>query len=277
MSKKLSFLIIACITLLQLTSCKDIKIPSHWTYQPIQIDGKFNDWAEIPTSYFEEENVVLGLANDSDNLYIIFRFRDMNRLRTVKTSGITIWLNSAGNKNKDFMVRYRGGPSYEEIRKIDSALLSLNSDSNKLRRFAPGKRNSPNIFTCFVKNRIIEKEIHTDGTNGPSVAYGIEQGFCVYEFSIPLKESEMRYYGINADPGKTVGVGIKLSELSKRGTKQNNYEFGQRRGNGKGGGMGKGGGRRGGFKGNQQRLIEEKEIWIKTILAVSDSTEQTVR
>lgn len=132
-------------------------------------------------------------------------------------------------------------------------------------------------FTCAIKDRIEEKGIPTDGAEGPTAAFGVDQGFFVYEFSIPLDEGGVRYYGIGAKPGDKISVGAfwgDMSELRRRGDRGG----GTRPGGMGGGGMGgRTGGRSGGYGGmggmrggDRPDRPEPVEIWIKTALAEAE-------
>ncbi len=261
------------IALLPAYGCKgDQELACSRTDGLIKVDGLMADWEELPTTFFEDQGVVLGLSNDDDNLYIIFRFRHEKWARTIRTSGLTLWLDSQGKKSKDFQLKYRGGPRMSDLMPHD------NSMSEKMKeRMVKMDTALTDELSCAVKDRIVEMPIQLDGSNGPSVAFDTDHGFFVYEFKIPLKESVIRYYGIGAEDGARITIGANWGKMEMgdmRGTKSGG---GMPGGMGGGRGGGKGGGRSGGGTPGGQRpeMPEEQEVWIKTTLAVATTEGET--
>ncbi|MBU8934834.1 MAG: hypothetical protein KOO62_12665, partial [candidate division Zixibacteria bacterium] len=219
----------------------------------------------------------IGLANDDERLYLLLRFRDPQWAMSIRTSGLSLWLNENGNNDKDFSLFYRGGPSPNELRQM---IGRQGGESFSDQKF--GKRAGQNMdslqesFTCAIKDVIIEKTIVMDGSEGPSVAFAMDQGFFNYEFSVPLAESRVRYYGLDVSPGKKAGIGIKWGG-SDRKSLDGRDMFGSG-GDGFGmpsGGRGGMGGRKGGggMSGGKRPEMRSKsnvvELWARTTLAES--------
>ena len=72
------------------------------------------EWPSGSTVYFEDSGVQLGLRNDSQNLYILFRFGNQAWARAIRMGGLTLWLDNSGKKKKDIGIRYNGGPSFPD-------------------------------------------------------------------------------------------------------------------------------------------------------------------
>jgi len=101
-----------------------MEVECHWAgasalETPITIDGSNSDWADIPTIYFEDQQAVLGVANDSDNLYLLMRFHDPKWVRTIKMSGLKIYVDAKGGESKDVCIRYLGGPDLASLQPAD--------------------------------------------------------------------------------------------------------------------------------------------------------------
>ncbi|MCP4686082.1 MAG: hypothetical protein GY867_11655 [bacterium] len=262
------------LSLLPAYGCKgDQEVVCTRVESTVTLDGQMADWEELPSAYFEDQGVVLGLANDNDNLYVMFRFRDQKWARTIRMSGLTLWLDGQGKKSKDFVLKYRGGPSMADLVPQDGNV----NDKMRERMMKTDSALSDEL-TCAVKDRIVEMPISLDGSNGPEVAFGSDHSFFVYEFKIPLKKSEVRYYGIGAEEGAQITIGANWGKVDKSqmgGMKQGGGPPGGGMGGGRGGGMGggrgggKGGGRGGDMGGQRPEMPEEQEVWIKTTLAVA--------
>ncbi len=267
------------------------EISPHWTDKPIYIDGNIDDWSGLPTTFLEDQGAVIGLANDSENLYVQVRFRDAIWARAIHRSGLTLYLDADGGKNKNIGLKFVGGPTFAEIREASPGRDS--SDGQRWQGEGRSPREGMNqdrmrgrddtLFSYFDKKGLIDATINIDGANGPKVAWGIDHGFYVYEFSIPLAQSKVRDYGLGLEPGKKIGFG---AEWGGRPEGMGGPDGGGPRlsggfpgggggmmGGGDGdndGGMERGGGMRGERPGGEQmrKAMTKQEFWTKTKLAV---------
>ncbi len=265
-----ALLFVSIIAVGLVASCNSLEIESTWSETPMVIDGLADDWRGINISYLEDNNASLGFANDSTRLYILMRFRDPRWASTIRRSGLTFWIDAEGGKSKDFRIRYRGGPTMEEIQSMSGA-PSPRHIERRPEMMAPD--TSLPLFTCLDEGRIVEMEIPTDGSLGPAAAFSLDEGFFTYEFSLPLDESSVRYYGLSVIPGQWVGIGAKWGEVGRQGGSipdgpggmGGRLPGGGGKGGGRGGGM-SGGGRRGGG-GQRPEMPEAQEVWLTTRLA----------
>ena len=93
-----------------LAGCKSQEVQTNWAAEPVKVDGEMAEWTGGSTVYFEDIGVQLGLQNDSQNLYLLFRFSNQAWAHAVRMGGVTLWLDNSGKKKKDFGIRYTGGP-----------------------------------------------------------------------------------------------------------------------------------------------------------------------
>lgn len=252
--------------------------------QGITLTGMRTDFPTGTLAMLEDQDASFGLCNDSQYLYVMLALRNPMYARAIRSSGLTVWLDAAGKKGKDFMIKFTGGPNREQM-------LALRKQSIEMqeRQMPPEMRDRMNepdtitapIFLCYQKDRISEKPIPVDGSEGPSAVFGVDQGFCVYEFRIPLTESSVRNYGIGATQGEKISVGFLWGDMP-HDQKGPGMEFGGGMPGGSGGGemrppdgMGHGqygGGGQGGSRGGGMRRMQmptKQEVWIKAQLGVS--------
>jgi hypothetical protein len=283
-------LLFLCVRLAPSTFCKDVALEALWTPQAVKLDGARSDWPEGSLSLLVEKQVSVGLCNDSERVYIMLTFRNPQWAHLIRMSGLTLWLDPKGKKDKQFMIRFTGGPDRDQIRAAmgkggDDSAKSLPPEMQQ--RMSENDRKHENALFCFQKDNIEEKQIPMDGTEGPAAAFGIDQGFFVYEFSVPLKASVVRNYGIGVNPGTTIGLGLIWGEMDKGKMGVDRPHFGGfpgGEGGGRGGmaggddgdrmggGRGHGGGQ--GFPGGSrmgQGMPEKQEIWLKAQLIPSGS------
>jgi len=195
----LTFFTIIAISFI--AGCKSQEAPCSWTDKPMKVDGKLADWTGLPTTYFEDEGAVFGLSNDDKNLYIQVRFKDMKWVRTIKMSGLSLWFDNNGKKKKNLGIIFHGAPSCLDMSKLrEGGSGGDKSDANRKRM----EKMMPQMEDRLVfidKKGLIETTIPFDGSRGPAVYTDTSMGFYLYEFSVPLAESNINAYGINTQPG----------------------------------------------------------------------------
>jgi hypothetical protein len=262
-------------------NCTTLESIGLWAGEPIQIDGNIDDWKGLPTAYYEDEGIVLGIRNDSTYLYLLLRIDDPMTVGIIRRMGMQLWLDAKGKKKKNLGLRFQGGPSGEEIR--ESGMVSSEDSERQIpdermtrQRLTP--EFTGDHLTIFDNNLEFREKIAADGSNGPHIQYSLDQGFCNYEIKIPLEEHRVDYYGMNAEPGKKISVGIEIGGRPKRddsmGGRSGLIDGGFPEGMGRGGGMGGGGRKSGSGMGSRMQLPEKKEVWLKTKLAVSAESKQ---
>ncbi len=273
------------VAVLLLCGCKSMEVESHWAGEsaletPITADGSNVDWGDIPTIFFEDQQAVLGIANDSDNLYLLMRFRDQKWARAIKMSGLKIYVDAKGGKSTDLCIQYIGGPDLAALQRDEMGRgrggMERGEDIEKRMKTGMGDHRE---FVFADKENLLDVDLPTDGSRGPAVSFDTSMSFFTYEFSIPLAESEVRNYGLGVEPGQTIGIGAIWGDFDKGKMREwmrpsGGMGGGMPGGGGRGGGMGGGGGGRGGggMGGQRPDMPEKQEIWFKTVLATGVET-----
>jgi len=266
--------ILFLLILLIISSCKKAELPGTWTTNPILIDGNIDDWNDKPTSYFEDQNIIAAICNDSTFLYLHFRTRDFMTANLIRRTGLTIYIDKHGQSKKEFFVRLNDGP----IKPISPQSMGFNGDDKERpdfeRQFPQNSRDRQPRLTCFSKDRIVEKIIPFDGSQGPMAAYDTSFGFYSYEIAVPLDWGSVLYFGLDVDSGQKISIGAVWGDIGdmKKSMKPRGGSGmmggGGRAGGGKGGRSGGKGGMRGGpSRGN---MPEKQEIWANVLLAESE-------
>lgn len=251
---------------------KEQNIDSYWGGGLIVTDGQFNDWVDVPVTFFKDEKVSVGVANDSAHLYILFRFTDRQWARLIRMGGLSVWVDNQAKKKKDFGLKFSGGP------KFDSAQMAPRKSTPESQRLRDDRRGEipENQLLVIDKARLVEKIIPMDGSEGPQISCGMTQDFYTYEFKIPLKKSELNCYGAGVAAGDKISIGLIWGDME---------QFKGRRAEGGGpvsGGIGDGpmgggpppGGMPGGGPGGgRMQMPEKQEIWLKTKLSVSSAAQ----
>jgi len=264
------------------SGCKDrAEVVSSWTREALEVDGDMKDWADLPTTFFEDQDVQLGLSNDHERLYVLFRFNNESYARQIGMGGLTLWLDNSGKKRQDSGLRYIGGspPAPDRGKEMTGkgGFEGQLTDEQK-ERLQKREQVVPH-FTVIDKDGQDQASLPVDGSRGPAVAFTEVKGMYTYEFSIPLAKTDVARYGFDARAGQVVSLGLELGsdeEDRKRmmeGRGGPGGPGGEEGGGPPGGGMGgpPGGGMGGpGGPGGMSRpkIPEKQEVWIKTTLAV---------
>lgn len=293
-----NMLVLIFLGFVLLVGCKTQELQTNWSSTPIKIDGKMNDWANTPMAYFEESGVQLGLRNDSENLYILFRFNNQAYAQAIRMGGLTIWFDNSGKKKKELGVRYTGGPSFFDFQKMKSTQGGGFEESlTEEQKERLGEREKNMIMRDQIvavgKKGSQERILSTDGSDGPAVSFDSSQGAFTYEFSLPLQKSDISRYGIDDQSGGILGLGfewggVTMPDRKSRGGNPPGGMGGEPPSGGPPGGMGsgppggmsggppggRGGDRENGPGGSSNKISEKQEIWLKTTLAIPAANQE---
>jgi hypothetical protein len=272
-------ILMAILSLAETTNAGTEEIQSVWTDEKIQIDGKSIDWKNVSGLFLSKQSASVAVCNDSQYVYILFRANDAGCAKLISATGLTLYFDVKGGKRKDYYLKFKGGPRFEPSANMRSGVRSgfdENIDSQDRRRL----QDSLPTLSCYIKDKIEERRIAIDGSEGPAAAFDSSQGFYVYEFGVPLAKDSAFFYGISANFEKKLGIGLMWGDMEDidmpdRGS-------GGQRGGGMppGGGMPGGGmppdgrmpggmgGPGGGFREEGERP-EKQEAWLKVSLAAS--------
>lgn len=243
----------------------------------IKIDGSFDDWTDIPINPYDDDQVGLSLCNDNQDLYILFRFQSQEWARMIRMSGLTLWIDQKGGKDRTFGIRYNGGPSQEQIMENlpDQFKARMENMTEEQKARMESRMQGHPVRLEVVDNRA-DQVWPLDSANkyGLEVKYGFVDGFHTYEAKIPLKIISADFYGIEIKPGREIGLG---AEWGGPGNFRDHMRERPEGGGGFGGNPppGGGGGRGGGMGrppggGMRPNMPEKQEFWLKADLSASN-------
>lgn len=291
--KKNILIIVGLIGFCLITGCGGDKIQNQWADREITIDGKFVDWDGIAQYTLEDQNLVMGVANDANNLYLMFRGNDQQMARRIQMMGVTIWLDKKNKKQKNYGISYTGStdlhvsfrPKMEQDdrkpREMDEQRAKeMEERMAKMRERRRGDLPVPGrIFIIEGDQKTERDEIALEG---PVAGSAYNDGVFCYEFKLPIP--------IGIKNGKELKVGLELGGLSKEDRAAMRQEMGEMPGrgertdggeppdgdmggrpggrSGRPGGMG---GRPGGMRGGEgpagAQGYEKQEVWFTVVLA----------
>jgi hypothetical protein len=121
-------------------------------------------------------------------------------------SGFTVWFDPEGGKNRAFGVRFPLGMQGQQppiafgARANPEEAEKLIQQQRELEIMRPGKEERQRMLLMQAQ--------------GIKAKLGNDQGFLVYELSVPLRESSDHPYAIGIDENRTIGIGFEASELN---------------------------------------------------------------
>lgn len=209
------FRISAVLFILPAFLSADQAVQSQWAASPPSIDGQIEDWQGDTMTFEKKVGVEYALRNDGSNLYILFVFKDPKYLSSIEMTGLTMYANTSGKKDKDFAVRFvKKMVSGEEL------VAYLEKQGQPLAEERKQELIGKPQFVIFAATAINKKgeEIFPSGlvpdVDLPGFRYGRQQDQIVYELQIPLCSRDHHPAGIGADPGKSVKIGFEWGGMT---------------------------------------------------------------
>jgi len=260
---KVSLLLIVLVS----TGCAAHTVASHWYRDGLTINGSEDEWPAAPQYYDADRQANIRMMNDADAIYLCFSTSDEALKKKLSMTGLTVWLDPAGEKHKTFGIHLPGagaGP-----RGLSRKSGAADRQGNKKERPALKTPKAVDITYAEATGPLSMPMAQVRQT-GIDVGVGQPDGRrFVYEFKICFTAGP----SLSAlGPGKTVGIGIETGKTDMNHEMGKPTEGGMGRTN-RGGGMGgmggggmHGGGRPGG--GSPAKAMGEPfETWIEVTLS----------
>jgi hypothetical protein len=207
-------------------ACDSGKTSGNWTKRPINVDGDLSDWEKIPLTYLEQLEAEFAVCNDSDFMYVMFRFENQFRARMIRFGGVSIWVDPQGESEKVFGLRFNGAPD-TDFQSPDRAPEDEERAARREERIQQFMDENPVRLVMIDKTEEVpERIVDIDGADGPAATCDIWRDYVVYEFRIPLVQTSEYDLSLNAPMGKDLAVGIELGgmramrQASGRGDRQ---------------------------------------------------------
>lgn len=212
---KALFLFFLILTISSLGFAKKDVISSHWTVIPQKIDGSSSDWADDVLNSEKKVSVDYAFRNDTENLYVLFVFKDRESFSSVQATGMTLWFNTEGKKKKDYGIKF----IQKQITAEDYIALVENK-SGPLSEDQKSKLRANQSYNLF-DHEVINKKAKSSQVPGElkfkpaGFRFKRQQGTVVYEFVVPLKKVHELAPGIGTEPGSAMKVCFEWGGTTK--------------------------------------------------------------
>jgi hypothetical protein len=97
--------VLMMIALVASGMAKDEPVNSQWTAAPPSIDGMNTEWGNTSMSKYKKAKIEYAFMNDTENLFVLFVFKDPKYLSSIEWTGLTIWISPQGQQEKDLGIR----------------------------------------------------------------------------------------------------------------------------------------------------------------------------
>lgn len=218
-SRVMVILVILAASLAATAPGKEGTVLSSWTPSPPKIDGKADDWTGMDLALWDEGDVQYAFRNDADKLYILLVFKNPKFLSTIGETGVFLFFNPAGKKDKDYAVHFirRQVPVEEAIAFIEREKPLSDAEKAQFR-----SKPAYNIYDCQVHDKKAKAEPASAATAFPPAHFRFapDQKTFVYEFAIPLRRDHELAAGVGAAPGDAVMIGFEWGGPTKEQLKR---------------------------------------------------------
>ena len=213
--KKYKYIILFAFLVSVLGSCGPSLFESLWQEKPVTVDGIANEWSVPLRLYDYKSTLNYTFSNDEKNIYVCIRATVDQMQKKIFRSGIQLWIDTLGKKNKTtgilFPLRKSGNESWNKLsgqrrdtlgigQKSYSSSTAYNMNEGFEIRISGIKSSADGLIP--MKNGLgIEMHIRRDSSN------------CLfYEAAIPFA-AFYKPLLTKADSNKVFSVGIIINAL----------------------------------------------------------------
>ena len=254
---------VACIAVLAMlglvAACKSVELASPWVDEEVVVDGVNDEWIGA-TTYFEKQDVNVGLLNDDEFLYVsLVTSGPVGRL--AMAAGLTVWFDPSGGKDEWYGIGFPVPPEPN-----DRSGGGRGGRGGRGRDARAGGRGGGRSGTGGSRpgDRLRQVELEGPGElsrrrlplpvgGGLEVAIRRNGPTFVYELKVALARNDDYRMGLGVEPGSEIGVSFVTGEMGGQGRGRGGFGGGFGGGGGRGGGGGGRGGGGGGFGGGGGR------------------------
>jgi hypothetical protein len=188
---------------------------STWAASQLAIDGLVNDWEADPLNEEKKVKAEYAFRNDSDFLYVLFKFNDLKYLSSIEISGMTLWVDTEGKKDKKMGIRFtqKKISADEYISLLEKQQGTLSDEQKKnVRASAFYFISQPEMVD--KKGNPLENEKASEAVKGAAFNVSAAQEAVTYEFRLPLKSLAEALLGSGTKADQTIGVGFEWGGLT---------------------------------------------------------------
>ena len=195
---------------------KDKTAESLWAATPPDVDGLAEEWSGATFLIEESAAADLAFRNDADYLYTLLVVKDKQHLSSFDATGIFVFLNAEGKKNKDRKLHF-----YQKIATAQELIQALEKSGQILTEEKKAEllsRKNYIFYRCELVEgtKVLPVEAMSSSQPWPPMFKTHADGErTVFEFRFPLSR-ENQASGIGAVPGGNLKVGFEWGGLTEQ-------------------------------------------------------------
>ncbi len=194
------------LAIILVAGCKDDpEISSGWTNGDITVDGVNTEWKNR-TVFIEDVDIVVGVVNDYDFLYVVLmtseRTRQMQLMR-----GVTMWFDPTGEERKRFGIRF-------PLVMDDMSPMAFRRDQEERRPSFDELETEMTELEVIGAAGPVDR-LPADGTSGIEVNLSRSDGAVVYELRVPLRADGQYEFAVGARAGEAIQIGLETPEFER--------------------------------------------------------------
>jgi hypothetical protein len=219
---RFSLFLLISATLFAMGCARGALVQSHYTPQPIEINGDKAGWPNSGT--FEQKNSEFDVlfANDDDFLYVYFSVKSPTLLNEIERYGLKLYFDNDRKFRRSFGVVYPIG-LLEGLSKIPGARKEYLENpgwvnfSENARLIKSIEDDMPNQIMIVQRsnkkdpNRALPIPIEALKAQGLEVSMYPQSRLLDLEIKVPLQSSRARQFAIDAQRGDVVYFGVEVS------------------------------------------------------------------
>lgn len=250
--------------------CNSFKVESIFRTHEIVIDGNDEDWSDAKY-YIKKHDIVFGVMNDNDFLYLCFYPTTSELTRQVLSQGLTLWINNDAKRKNNYGIRFPLGMQNLMNQQIPE------ENGNQSRKSNPKNgKVDPKMMDRMVESITKELEIISPGKdqkevikfadlNGVEIGIAFEKELFTYELKIPLVDNPDFTASIGADPTSKIALGFEVPAPDIKKDREEKPDMEDMSASGRSGG-GPGGGKGGRSENGEFNRTSVKKLELWTIV-----------
>ena len=208
--------------MLSLTAaCKQVELASVWATDGVEVDGVNDEWIGAIT-YFEKQDVTVGLLNDDEFLYVSLVTSSPVERQAMAT-GLTVWFDPDGGKDEWYGIRFPVPPERSE--RSSGGRGGRGGDPGAGRRGGgrPGGGRGASSLERLQQVELVgpgdlnRRRLPLPVGGGLEVAIRNNGATFVYELKVALARNDDYRMGIGVEPGSEIGVGLVTGNVGDQG------------------------------------------------------------
>jgi hypothetical protein len=188
------------------SGCSRVNLNCAWQATAIVVDGQTEEWSS-PWYSMADDRIALSVTNDADFLYLGLAPSGAGVQAQMMQGGITVWLDPAGGKSRDFGIRYplgRGGHPGPP----DSSRGGRPPDSEAMRR---AMESGPKELEILTEGGKARRRVALSDAGGIEARAGFSEEQFAFEIKIPLRSDPQHPFSAGLVAGQPLGLGVEIA------------------------------------------------------------------